>query len=49
MPIVKIVPMPGPQGPTGQATSGATGTFVSNDNKTITVTNGIITAIQAIV
>lgn len=39
MPIIKIVPMPGPQ-PTG-----ATGTFTSYDGKTITVTNGIITGI----
>jgi hypothetical protein len=44
MPVVRIVPMPGPQGPAAQ--SGATGTFVSNDGKTITVTNGIITGIS---
>jgi hypothetical protein len=28
---------------------GATGSFVSSDNKTITVTNGVITAIEDIV
>lgn len=33
----------------GDLPTGATGTFVSNDNKTITVTNGIITAIEDIV
>jgi hypothetical protein len=51
------VPGPaGPQGPRGYqgdpgvpgtnyTPNGATGTFVSHDNKTITVVNGIITAI----
>jgi hypothetical protein len=33
----------------GDLPTGATGSFVSSDNKTITVTNGIITAIEAIV
>lgn len=37
----------GYQGDPGPAytPSGATGTFVSNDNKTVTVVNGIITTI----
>lgn len=43
MPVIKIVPFPGPQGNTP---SGASGSFVSQDGKTITVTNGIITAIE---
>ena len=33
----------------GDLPTGATGSFVSSDNKTITVTNGIITSIEAIV
>lgn len=44
----------GPQGPKGLqgdpgpsfSPEGATGTFVSNDNKTITVVSGIIITIQ---
>lgn len=47
------VAVPGPQGPRGYqgdpgpiyVPSGATGTFVSLDNKTVTVVNGIITSI----
>jgi hypothetical protein len=34
----------GPQGPAFEP-DGASGTFISQDNKTITVVNGIITAI----
>jgi hypothetical protein len=69
MPIIKIVPMPGPEssqgstgptgptgprgltgvtgatGPAGSLPTGASGSFRSQDNKTITVTNGIITGI----
>jgi hypothetical protein len=35
----------GPTGPTGPSVTGASGTFTSSDNKTITVINGIITSI----
>ena len=35
----------GATGPTGSVPSGATGTFISQDGKTVTVTNGIITNI----
>lgn len=50
---IKTAGVQGPQGatgatgPTGPAsiTVGATGTFTSADNKTITVTNGLITGI----
>jgi hypothetical protein len=35
----------GATGPTGSVPSGATGSFTSQDGKTITVTNGIITSI----
>lgn len=38
----------GPIGPAGQVPSGATGTFQSSDNKTITVTNGVITNIESV-
>jgi collagen type VII alpha len=35
----------GPTGPTGPSVTGASGTFTSVDNKTITVTNGVISSI----
>jgi hypothetical protein len=36
----------GPMGPAGESPDGATGTFISNDDKTVTVVNGIITDIE---
>lgn len=55
--IVPFPGAPGPSGPQGPrgyqgdpglpfTPTGATGTFVSDDNKTITVVNGLITTIQ---
>lgn len=35
----------GPVGPPAQVPTGASGQFLSNDNKTITVSNGIIVSI----
>jgi hypothetical protein len=43
MAVIKIVPFPGPIG--GSAENGVSGSFVSQDGKTVTVTNGIITGI----
>lgn len=59
MPGVLMTGPTGPQGPRGYqgetgitgpafTPTGASGSFVSNDNKTVTVVNGIITAIEAI-
>jgi hypothetical protein len=41
----------GPQGPAGEeyTPNGASGTFVSEDGKTITVVDGIITSIEEII
>jgi hypothetical protein len=35
----------GPTGPTGPSVTGASGSFTSADNKTITVVNGVISSI----